>query len=88
MWFTIAKREFDAFKAGTIFIAKKDYAEQVRLFKVKFGTGTNGKTIPIADPKNYVVLDSQEARNLCTRPSKDFDNVVEESIMICEGAYC
>ena len=88
MWFTIAKVEFDDVKAGTVFIAKKDFADSVRLFRIKYSTDRNGNTIPIADPKNYIHMGADEARRLCTRPSTDFNSVIEESIMICEGAYC
>jgi hypothetical protein len=88
MWFTVAKNEFGWRKAGTVFIAKKDYAGYVKLFPIKYGTSKDGKTIPVADPKNYVHIDSRDALRFCTKPSKDFDSVIEESIMICEGAYC
>lgn len=88
MWYTVAKKEFGWRKVGTVFLAKKDYAGYVRLFPVKYGSDKDGKTIPVIDPKNYVQMDSVDARRMCTRPTQDFDSVVEESIMICEGAYC
>lgn len=87
MWFTIAKYEANNIKAGTVFIARKDYAGSVMLFRIKYGS-YQGRTIPITDTSNYQLISTEEARKWLTKPSNDFDSVIEEAIMICEGAYC
>ena len=87
MWFTAAKFEADGIKAGTIFIAKKDY-DSVKLYRIKFSADRNGKTIAITDSKNYMSISVEDAREWLTKPTKDFDAMIEESIMLCEGAYC
>jgi hypothetical protein len=88
MWYTAAKTEKMGYKAGTIFIVTKKFSS-VFLFPVKFSNApVTFKTIAVPDPKVFLTVTVDEAREWCIKPSKDFDSVVEESIMICEASYC
>ena len=85
MWYAVLRRELtlqekfagSTFKvmAGTVWIVKKDAEHGVRADHIhnKYGP---------------LFLDQEDARKIFTRPTKDIDSVMEESINVCEAVYC
>ncbi len=89
MWYTAAKVEFGNFKVGEVFVVSKTKEGKVLAKKALF---TNHpvtlKAMIVADETRKVQLTQSAARYRFITPSQDMDSVIEESIMLCEGAYC
>jgi hypothetical protein len=69
------------YRAGTVFQVRKSYDVFVRMDRIDM----DGKFV---DPREFVLVSVDEARALFTKPSKVLSDVIEESIMVCEAAYC
>ncbi len=68
------------YHAGTVFQVRKSDVF-VRMDRIHM----DGALI---DPREFVLVSVDEARALFTKPSKVLSDVIEESIMVCEAAYC
>lgn len=94
MWYSVLRREVvmttsfqgrallqdKKYRAGSVFLVKK-VDTFIRMYKID-AEGT------IVDPKQFIILSVGEAREYFTKPTKVLSDAIEESIMVCEGAYC
>ena len=83
MWYTVLRTELQwagvLIRAGSIYQAKK-YTENVILF-----IPCEGQSAKLA---GRFKLPAAQARVMFTKPTKEFSDAVEESIMQCEANYC
>lgn len=83
MWYTVANtKQFESsgIKAGKV-LACKAVDGMVQFFVV-------GVTGLVVDKDPIFSITGSSAKKYFTKPSKDFDSVVEHSFMICEAHYC
>lgn len=80
MYFAILTKETIA-KIGSVFVVQKAHDNMVNVYKIDHST-----RMPIISSKK--TFSREHARSMFTKPSTDFDDVIEHAIMICEGAYC
>lgn len=88
MWYTAAKVEFGSTKVGTIFIVSKTMEGKVLARRVKFTNHPVTFKTLIVPSEETIEFTQSAAKHRFITPSKDMDSVIEESIMLCEGAYC
>lgn len=96
MWYTVLVKDselttsisFDpvqlvSYNAGSVFSAKAISSEMVRLDLLNLDDDGS-----IKRPGEFVVLTKEECKQLFTKPTQSFFDAVEESVMVCEAAYC
>jgi hypothetical protein len=89
MWYTAAKVEFDNFKVGEVFVVSKTKEGKVLAKKVLLTAHHEIlKNIVVVDEIHKVEMTQSDARFRFIPPSKDLNAVIEESLMLCESAYC
>lgn len=95
MWYTVLKEEVKLstsfkdvsglrevlYKAGTVMSATKRENNLVRLDRM------NGPD-EFADSSEFILMTTNECKEYLTKPTRDFDDAIEESFMICESVYC
>ena len=85
MWFTVYRKSDEAGRTGRIFAVVDTTKYVVELREIDTA---------LSEPNDVVFnhrsmcLPKELAREFITRPTKDFHDAVEESILICEAAYC
>lgn len=89
MWYAVLTREItlqDKFigqahliRAGSIYQVQKYSQDEIHAIPVE---GVSAKQF------GKLTLTPAQARTIFTRPTRDFDNAVEESIMQSEANYC
>ena len=89
-WYTVAKKETQGFRAGSVFKTWKDGIEQDTVWVVKQNFSYNPATgltvgINIGNPMKYSKL---YARKIFTTPVRNLEDAMEESVMQCEANYC
>lgn len=95
MWYTVLREEVKLstsyrnqpglrevlYKAGTVMSATKRENDLVRLDRMK---GPD----EFVDSSEFIIMTTNECKEYLTKPTKDFDDAIEESFMVCEAAYC
>ena len=83
MWYSVLRTEMsvasNVIKAGSIYEVKK-YNDKLILC-----IPTEGESAKRAGQFKTTI---KEARTIFTRPTRDFNDAVEESFMQCEANYC
>lgn len=79
MWYAVLRREFKQIRAGSIYAVKKYDDQQVVCVPVE---GTSAKQV------GQLTLTVDMCRTFFTRPTKDFNDAIEESFMQSEANYC
>lgn len=86
MWYAVAKQPIAGYQIGSIFQVWKDGIDVVvQKQTIDFDKAGNMRGILIGSP---IQISRIYAQRIFTKPTKDFDSVVEESIMQCEAAFC
>lgn len=88
MWYTAAKVEVGNTKVGTIFVVSKTKEGEVLARRAKCTSHPVTFKTVIVPTDEIIRLTVSAARHRFIKPSKDIDDIVEESIMLYEGAYC
>ena len=85
MYYTVLRRDIPLARAGAIFTARRDVYRNgevlVNLTKLDLS-----KFPAVEVPFTRVVYTQEGAREWFTKPTTDFDDAIEQSIMICEAA--
>ena len=85
MWYAVLRRELPVplttkrIRAGSIYHVRK-YNDQYVLC-----TPVEGESAKVFGD---IKVPTTEARTIFTRPTRDFNDAVEESFMQCEANYC
>lgn len=89
MYFAVLRAPAKIGKVGSVFAVSKVFDENrnaVVVHAALVSYTNSGK--PTWNKLTCVTLTQPCAREYFTKPSKDFDSVLEESFMVCEAAYC
>jgi hypothetical protein len=89
MYFAVLRVETKFGKPGAVYAVAKEFSQArnqdvVRATKVTYSNTGN----PDWNFLTAETISQKVARECFTRPTQDFDAALEESFMVCEGAYC
>jgi hypothetical protein len=86
-YYTAAKKKTQGFTVGTIF---RVWAEGDTVYALKQNFENHPVTLKVIaiDNVQLFTYSKEMARRVFIKPSKDLEDVIEESIMLCEAAYC
>ena len=79
MWYAVLRREFKDVRAGSIYAVKKYDNHQIICIPVEGASAVR---------TGRLTLTVEMCRTLFTRPTRDFNDAVEESFVQCEANYC
>lgn len=87
MWMAVLKKATSGYRIGSMWCVYRTKSEPVLVTARVLDVVSPGA--PFVDT-NYAPLyfTIEDAQKHFTKPTQDFNSLMEESIMQCEGAYC